>query len=1042
MKIISKQMSLLVIVRMTLLMLFFTSVNIYAGVNNPSAGNLLQDKKISGTVTSEQGETLPGVNVFVKGTTIGTITDASGHYELTGVPDDAVIVFSFIGYKTVEVPVAGNTEIDIALPEESIGLEEVVSVGYGTQKKGNVTGAISSINDRTLKTIPPVASTTNALGGRLPGLIVKQSQGSPGNDRATISIRGFGEPLIIVDGVVSDFNDIDPNEIESISVLKDASAAIYGARAGNGVVLITTKRGKEGKTTATFNASYTFQTITNYPRPMTAGQYAQYDRESKINQGLDESQQRFSEEDVQKYYEGTDPNYPNTDWYDELISDYAPMQNYNGSVTGGTEKVRYYVYLGYMSQDAFWKNNGGEYDRTNFRTNVDIKITEGLSMHLDLSNINKTREFPAREDFGNDQFLWQDFWQTLAIYPAHFPDPTKYPYAGSDANGSAYMTSNSEISGFANEYTQNIKLAGSLQYDFKFIKGLSAKYFYSYNPEYQKRRKMDKPFKFWEYNYDTDTYTLKGEWMGDGAALQEWRTYNRTTTNQFSLNYEGVFNDHRISALALYEQIDYWNDYITASRQHFLTPNIEYLFAGSPVDQYGYGSAEEMGRKSYIGRVNYSYKGKYLIQATFRADASAKFPEDKRWGYFPSVSAGWRMSEEGFMSGASAVDNLKLRLSYSQTGYDLVGNFAYMSGYEVGRSYLYSTGLMTGLVTTGLANPNLTWEEINLYNFGVDLNMWGSKLYSEFDVFYRKLNGIPATRAQSLPSTFGASLPPENINSQSDRGFEALVGSRFTVGGFNFDVGLNVSWSRAKWEHYEEPDYSDDPEKVRVFQKTGNWVDRVMGYKTDGLYTSQEEIDNMTFDQDGMGNISIKPGDIKYIDINGDGVLDWKDKVEIGNGTLPHWMYGLTLGVRYKSFDLNALFQGAAGNYVNVELPMSQERFELRWTEENNDPHALVPRPGSVAQGGGLSDYTFKQAGYLRLKSLDIGYNLPKKALQTLHLNGLRIYFGGTNILTWDKLKDYGYDPEARSTLDDNSQLGWYYYPQQATYTLGIKLTL
>jgi TonB-linked SusC/RagA family outer membrane protein len=1000
-----------------------------------------QQKTISGRVTDSSGSPLPGVTVAVKAATRGTITDANGNYTLPDVSGDAALIFSFVGMKSQEIPISGRTSINVIMDEEAIGIDEVVAVGYGFKKKVNLTGSVASVNSEILKKVPPAGSTTNVLAGRLPGLISKQTSGTPGSDAASLSIRGFGSPLVVVDGVESSFNNIDPNEIESISILKDASAAIYGARAGNGVILVTSKRGKDGKPTITINSSYSLQSITNYPKTMSSGQFAEYDREKRMHQG---AQQRFTEEDVAKYYAGTDPDYPSTDWYDVLIKSFAPMQHHNLSVSGGSDKIKYFGLIGYMDQETFWKKNGGNFQRYNIRSNIDAKITNDLSMQLDFSNINEFRKFPARDEGG----MWHDFWCAYPIYPASLPDPTKLSYTA-PALGGALHSSNRKTIGYNDNDAQDIKAGVALKYNFPFIKGLYAKLYLNYSQNYSNTKNFNKPASFYTYNYASDTYTLKGTWNPE-ASLSQTSAKSRTITNQFSFNYDNIVaENHTISALVLYESIDYSYDYITAARYHFLTPAIEYLFAGSVKDQYANGSATEMGRKSFVSRLNYSFKGKYLFETTFRADASAKFPSKKRWGYFPSLSGGWKISEEGFIKdNIGWLENLKLRGGISNTGYDNVSDFAYLAGYQLGQNYIFGTNIETGITTTGLANPNLTWEKMSTYNLGLDFSIFNSKLYGEFDVFYRKLDGIPATRLLSLPSTFGASLPPENLNSSNDRGFEAMLGTRGRKGDLSWDISGNISWSRSKWNHYDEPDYSADPEKTRVYQVSGQWTDRVIGYKTDGLYTSQVEIDAMTFDQDGIGNKTISPGDIKYIDINKDEVLDWKDQVDLGPGPIPHVMLGLSTNLQYKNFDLSILLQGAGGNQVEMTNPemtnfqgdaetISLQMFKERWTEENNNPHASFIRSGSLAQGGGFSDFYLKKAGYIRLKTLNFGYNLPKELLEFAKINSLRIYFAGTNLFTLDRLKKYGLDPEA--PLNDNT---WLHYPQQRVFTFGLNLTL
>jgi TonB-linked SusC/RagA family outer membrane protein len=492
----------------------------------------------------------------------------------------------------------------------------------------------------------------------------------------------------------------------------------------------------------------------------------------------------------------------------------------------------------------------------------------------------------------------------------------------------------------------------------------------------------------------------------------------------------------------LYEAIDYYSESLNASRQNFLTPKIEQLFAGSTNGMSNNGSASEMGRKSYVGRINYSFDEKYLLELTLRADASAKFPPEKRWGYFPGISMGWRLSQENFMDEFKNIDNIKLRASYGESGNDGVGNFQYLSGYQLGtryERYPFDYETQQAIVSTGLANPYLTWEKIKITNVGLDFSFWKSKLYGEIDAFYRTRKGIPATRLSTLPSTFGSPLPPENINSLNNRGFELKIGNSDKIKDFFWDINGNISWSRAKWGHYEEPVY-EDPDQDRIYRRSGRWTDLVYGYKSDKLFTSQDEIDNLPFDQDQKNNTTLKPGDIKYVDLNKDGILDWRDQTIIGKTTIPQWMFGIEGTINYKNFDASVLFQGAFGYYNLIvlqhkELP-PEIMYRLRWTPENNNPNALVPRLGGAATNSLFSDFNFKKAGYVRLKNLVIGYNVPRHLLGKINLSQLRFFISGINLFTFDKLKDYATDPEAPS-----GHTG-YYYPQQKTINFGINLSL
>ena len=448
-----------------------------------------------------------------------------------------------------------------------------------------------------------------------------------------------------------------------------------------------------------------------------------------------------------------------------------------------------------------------------------------------------------------------------------------------------------------------------------------------------------------------------------------------------------------------------------------------------------------MGRSSLIGRLNYAYRSKYLFEATVRYDGSAKFDKHSRWGVFPSVSAGWRISEEPFIKdNTSVIDNLKLRAGFSMTGYDGVANFDYLAGYVYGSSYIIGSQAVQGLTATSLANPMLSWEQMKIWNVGLDFGLFHNRLYGEADVFYRVRDGIPGSRAVSLPDTFGATLPTENLNSINTRGFEFTLGYKGAAGDFRYNVAANISWARSKWGYYDEPEYTD-PDEIRLYKKTGNWIDRDFGYRSNGLFTSQEEIDALDYRYlDGSDNSFLKQGDVHLLNTNGDDVLNWRDQVEISKGTMPHWMAGLNLDLAFKGFDLSALFQGAFGFSQNVVLRHAmvfpEIMYKERWTYENNDRHAIVPRLGGAASNDWASDYRLVNASYLRLKSMSIGYTFPKRWMSRVKIGNLRIYVAGTNLFTISKLNKYKLDPEAPSGA------GTRYYPLMRTFTIGLNISL
>lgn len=988
----------------------------------------LQQRKITGQVMDSDGQPLADVTVRVAGADVMTTTNSIGMYELSIPVDRTTLLFSIIGYETLERILTNETVLNVTLQTSISNLDEVVVVGYGTQSRGMLTGAVSSVNSEKL-TVAPVASTTNTLFGLIPGLILKQSQGLPGSDGASLNIRGYGGPLIIVDGIETGFNNIDANQIASITVLKDGAASIYGARAGNGVILVTTKRGSIQKPTINLNSSYSLQGVTSILKPSNAGQRAQLEREGHLNAGLPEANVPWTAEEVEKFFSGEDPAYQNYDWYEYVFRDWAPQQNHNLSINGGTDKLKFFGFLGYTDQETMIKRNGGGYQRYNVQSNIDSDISDNLSLHVDLALSHEDRHLPVR-GLGQGGYLWQEYYNTRPWFPTHFPDETKVPWGGLDV-GSIASVSNIDLMGYDRNKALDLRGSIALDYKFRFLEGLSAKAFLNYRNGQGYNKRFAKPIDFYSYNVNTEEYTKVASFSESN--LGESYNRNHMLTQQYSVSFNRIFEGkHHVSALALVESIETGNNSFSATRTNLLTPEIDQLFVGSTTGMGNNGSASEMGRKSFVSRVNYAFLQKYLVEGIFRADASAKFPSNSRWGYFPGVSLAWVASEESFFSSATALDQLKLRVSYGESGNDGVSNFAYLAGYGLrGGVALLDNNVVSGLYVTGLPNPILTWETITTYNAGLDFSIWKNALYGTFDVFYRERSGIPASRINSLPSTFGSSLPPENLNSLANRGFDFSLGSNRSLGDFTYDLSANISWSAAKWIHFEEPDY-EDPDQERLYKRSGTWTDRAIGYVYEKLFTSMEEVEGL----EGYDNSVLKPGDIKYKDLNGDGVLDWKDQQQIGNSTTPRWMYGINGMFSYRNFQLTALLQGAFGYNTTVNLTTYPNAavYDLRWTPETNDPHALIPRMGGAPSNSYTSDYRFVATSYLRLKTASLGYQLPSAFIQRYGLQSLRVFVSGANLLTFSTLNKYGIDPESPGTI--------MYYPQQRTISFGLNLGL
>ena len=1024
-----KLKKLVQIIRLSALFLIMGTAMMNArGSYSPETLEVQQRKSVTGTVVDQTGKPVIGANIKEKGTNNGTVTDAEGRFVLT-VSADAVLQISYIGFLTQDVSVRNQAELNIRLTEDTQLLDEVVVVDYGTQRRSTLTGAVSVIKAEQL-TVTPVSNVTNTLTGKLPGLVTVQSSGMPGSDQASLNIRGFGGPLVIVDGIEASLTDLDPNQIESVSILKDGAASIYGARAGNGVMLVTTKRGVVQKPSLTLNTSYTMQGVTNLATTMSSGQWAETRRESHLNAGLPEATAPFTADEVARYMAGDDPAYPSSDWYHFTFRDWAPQQNHNLSIRGGSEKLKYFGLFGYQKQETMVKVNGGDYSRYNLQSNIDAAITSRLTLSVDLLAAYEDRKMSHRVTQGA---IWQDLYSTRPWYATTLPDPTKLPFGGIDV-GSVAIASNMEVFGYQGNRNRDLRGSISLSYDIPYIEGLKAKAFVNYRDWQNHGKTFYKPNQTYTYNYAADIYTLAGSFR-TAAELYESVAFNRQVTQQYSLNYERTFRDaHQVTALAMLESIDYSGNNLSASRREFLTPLIDQLFVGSSGTQASNGSASEWGRASVIGRLNYAYRDRYLLESILRADASAKFPPGKQWGYFPGISAGWVISQETFMQGVRAIEFLKLRASYGSSGNDGVGNFLYLTGFNIGGIYQWGDRLLSGMYPRAMANLLLTWEEMRVYNGGLDFALPERMLYGTVDAFYRMRNGIPATRNTSLPSTFGATLPTENINSLNDRGFEVSLGTAKSSGDFTYDISGNISWSRAKWDHYEEPEY-EDPDQKYQNQRSGQWTDRQIGYVSDGVFTSQAEIDALPYEYVELAgsNAKLRPGDVKIKDLNGDGKIDWRDKTEIGMGTTPHWFFGLNGAFSWREFDLTTQFQGAFGYSTSIGFQLTDTYYKLRWTEENNHRDVLIARPGGVYSGSG-SDYVLRSTAYVRLKNVALGYTLPRQWTDKAGTDRLRLYVSGTNLFTLSTLSEYYIDPEAPSG-NVNS-----YYPQQRTISFGLTL--
>lgn len=999
---------------------------------------------ISGKVVDEKGRPLSYVSVSIKGTQKGAYTDDNGEFRLDAAETD-VLVVSLVGYNSREIAVGRQSSLQIVLTPAISDLNQIVVVGYGTQKKVNVTGAVASVKGSEIAK-SPVTDISNSLAGRLPGIRAVQYSGEPGKDGSNIDIRGFGPALVIVDGVPATFQQLDPSEIESISILKDASAAIYGVRAANGVVLVTTKKGTVSRPKITYNGYTGIQSNTKYPRFVNATEFAELTDESQLNQSLPVV---YGPEAVQKFREGQ-KGYESVNWFNAAIRKNSPQQYHNINVSGGTEATRYFFSLGYLNQQGMWTSGDTWFKRYNFRSNISTKISKRLTAELNLGGRLENRHYPGVEA----GVLMDQVQRAYPTYPLYANGNPDY-YAVTNISQNVLASSNSDYSGYQAQKYRNLSGIAALTYEIPYVSGLSAKALFSYQSGNENDKIWKKKYEL--YNYDEATKKYTSGYIGNApSTLKQLNDQRDNSLLQFSLNYNTTFaRDHHIKALLLAEQNQIIQGNFDAYRE-FTLDGLDQLFAGASTNKNNNGAASEEAYMGYVGRVNYDYKNRYLLELGFRYDGSYKFSPDHRWGFFPTVSAGWRISEEPFFHNATnIVNNLKVRGSWGKLGDDTrAGAFQYLTGYTYpAGKYIFGGNMLSGLTPAGTPNPLLTWFNATTTNIGFEAGFLKDMLTIELDLFYRNRTGLLANRNLSLPGTYGATLPQENLNSDRTQGFELVLGYNKKIGDIVLNVSPNITWTRTKDVHLERANSTNAYANWRD-NRTNRWQNTIWGYRAAGQFQNQDEIANWAI-QDKKGNTTLKPGDIKYEDLNHDGIIDQNDQTIIGRGNTPELFYGLNLSATWKGFSLTILLQGAANYNVLIDGalkdPFSNGSntyafFTDRWHRKDpyNPQSEWVPGkyPSTIANGldnnRRISTYWLKDASYLRMKTLELGYNLPKPLLAKVGIEQVRCYFAAQNLFTFDNLKFI--DPEIPTNDDTNYAGNGKYYPQQRVLTLGLNL--
>lgn len=984
-----------------------------------------QQSTISGIIRNEKGEPIQGASIIEKGQSNGTNSGADGRFSLTLHKAGATILISYTGYSAVEWKAGRNTAADIILQPDGRALNEVVVVGYGTQKKASLTGAVASVKGADLTKSSSV-NVANAIAGRIPGVIANNRSGRPGDDGSNIIIRGFNSfgggtsPLFVVDGIPDrDFSRINPADIETITVLKDASAAIYGVRSANGVVLVTTKRGKTGKPTIEYDGSYGLQQLTRLPEIVNAWQYMTYYNEINPN--------TYAQADIDKYKAGNDPNYTSTDWIREVFRPNAPQSAHSLAVRGGSESVKYFFSGQYLDQGSNFRNSIEDYKQFNIRSNIDARITKNLKVNLDLAARNELRYYPTYS-------VGSILHETRSIYPFI---PVRWPNGSLSAgvsNGRNPVILSSGDPGYNNTKNYILNPTAGFDWQLPFItKGLSVSGYAALDINFRNQKIFTKPWNAYSYNKSTDTYANQYGSTAITSATQD----NRTTIAQtmfLKLGYERQFGLHGIQAFVGYEQnsSDYSQTY--AYRKNLLSTQVDQIFTGGAEGQIGTGSAAQDGRLSYLGRAAYNYDNKYLAEFSFRQNGSFNFPPGKRWGFFPAASLGWRISEEKFFKdNIRFIDQFKLRASWGLMGNDAVAQYLFLTRYQVVSNMNYYTyfgdnyALATSLQLSSTPNPNITWEVQDTRNLGIDLSLLKGRLAITADYFRYLRKNILAQRNASIPLYTGMALPPENIGKSLNRGFDLSVQYNDHLGDLQYFIGANLTYAKSKVI------FRDEAANIPAWQKSeGHPIDSWLVYTTKGIYTEQKQID------ESVHLPGARPGDLWIVDVDKNGVITSNDMVRKYESATPKLVYGFNLGGEYKGLGINLLFSGQA---LARQMILSQMQGSLiappqwlydgRWTEEH--PNAKYPRAfnANSPYNSIYADYWLKSAAFLRLKSVEISYTIPKTIYQKWGIGNLRVYVSGFNLFSIDRMKEFGIDPETNNITGVN-------YPQTRIYRFGI----
>lgn len=955
-------------------------------------------KLVTGTIVDPSGTPVIGANVMVKGTTNGTITDMDGKFSLE-VEEGATLQISYIGYANQEIKVGNQKTLSITLKEDSKALEELVVVGYGVQKKVTTSGAVTKLEGEEINKMT-VVNATKALQGLSSGITVMDRGGAPGSDDPEIYLRGVGttgdaSPLILVDGIEMSLSQIPASDIENISVLKDAaSASIYGSRAAHGVILVTTKRGKEGKMTVSYNGTIGFQDRAVKAKSVTAREYMSMVNEALFNAGGQPA--KYSEEDMLAAENGT---YPYVDWLGEV---YQPtyITQHTLNVNGGTESGRYMLSFDYLDQPGITENT--KFKRYNYRINTDLNIGKMIKVSSDLTYRHIDRLWP--EGLGSAQ---ADVWSMQPTCPIYYENGD---YALDKQNRNAVSCLDLNVVG-EDQYNKD-ELYGQIKVDFEPIKDLVFTGMASLNGIWDRRKVHYKNHKY--YNEAGELVTQRN----NPNSVTDTRNNSYQMTLRFLANYKKKFNEvHDLSVLYGMEQLSYRNYYSYAQRKDLISDELPDVSLGSASSQFASGYPTMWGINSFFGRINYGFKDKYLFEANIRTDGSSRFAKGNKWGVFPSFSAAWRLSEEEFVKNLNFFDNLKLRASWGQTGNERISEFMYLPQYGT-ENVIINGALTTAVRQSQMANPDITWETVEQTNVGLDFSFLNNCIYGELDWYSKDTKDI--LLALGIPHFIGLDAPEQNAGVVRNSGFEAMLGFRKKLGEVNFSTSVNFSYNKNQWI-----DRGGDDENINgwVIQTLGAPLNAFYIYEADGLIANEEELAEYkaAYASDPRGMSVLQAGDVKLVDRNGDGTIDPDDRT-VYNSNIPKFIYGINLSADWKGFDISLLFQGTSGSHrflygEFIEGPSYEAftgiHFRDRWTEDNQDPNASMPRL-EAANNRNASTYNsffMQNSSYLRLKNAQLGYTFGKDITDKLRISKLRLYLSGSNLLTFSSLYQ-GLDPE------------------------------